>query len=98
VLETYARIAHESHGRHDAELAAVLHRDEHVVRAEHELRAMLRALLVEAAAAGHVRRDVSPDELATYSLHALAAAGRLPSRAAVNRLVQVTLAGLRALG
>jgi AcrR family transcriptional regulator len=95
VLETYARIAHQSHGRHDPELGAFLHRDEHVVRAEHELRAMLRELLVEAAAAGSVRADVSPDELATYALHALGAAGRLPSRAAVDRLVRVTLAGLR---
>ncbi len=34
VLEAYALISHASHGHHDAELAAFLHRDEHVARAE----------------------------------------------------------------
>ena len=35
------------------------------------------------------------DELASYCLHALTAASSLPSKAAVRRLVKVTLAGLR---
>jgi AcrR family transcriptional regulator len=96
VLEAYALIAHESHGHQDAELAAFLHRDEQVARAEHELRDMIRDLLVEATAAGNVRTDVAPDELASYCLHALAAARATPSKAAVRRLVEVTLAGLRA--
>jgi AcrR family transcriptional regulator len=39
--------------------------------------------------------DVAPDELAIYCVHALSAAGRLPSEAAVRRLVAVTLAALR---
>jgi len=95
VLEAYALISHESHGHQDAELAAFLHRDERMARAEHRLRNMVRDLLTEAAATGHVRGDVVPDELASYCLHALAAAGRLPSKAAVRRLVAVTLAGLR---
>ncbi|MDQ3553965.1 MAG: TetR/AcrR family transcriptional regulator [Chloroflexota bacterium] len=95
VLDAYALIAHESHGHHDGELAAFLHRDEHVVRAKHRLRNMVRDLLTDAAATGHVRSDVAPDELASYCLNALAAAGRLPSKAAVRRLVAVTLAGLR---
>lgn len=56
---------------------------------------MLKDLLTKAAAAGHVRDDVAPGELASYCLHALAAAGSLPSEAAVRRLVTVTLAGLR---
>ena len=34
-------------------------------------------------------------ELASYCLHALAAASSLPSAAAIRRLVTVTLAGLR---
>ena len=96
VLEAYALIAHESHAHHDAELAAFLHRDEQVVRAEHELRDMIRDLLVEATAAGTVRTDVGPDELASYCLHALAAARGSLSKAATRRLVEVTLAGLRA--
>ena len=52
VLEAYALISHESHGHHDAELAASLHRDEHVARAQQQLRAMIRDLLTEAAATG----------------------------------------------
>jgi AcrR family transcriptional regulator len=95
VLEAYALIAHASHGHHDTELAALLHRDEQVGRAEQQLRDMIRALLTEAAATGDVRDDVAPEELASYCLHALTAASSLPSTAAVRRLVTVTLVGLR---
>jgi AcrR family transcriptional regulator len=95
VLEAYALIAHQSHGHRDNELAALLHQDHHVLRAEQRLREMVRGLLAEAAKTGDVRDDVAPDELASYCLHALTAAGSLPSRAAVRRLVAVTLAGLR---
>jgi AcrR family transcriptional regulator len=95
VLEAYALIAHQSHGHRDSELAAFLHRDQHVTRAEQQLRDMLQELLTQAAATGTVRGDVAPAELAAYCLHALAAAGSLPSRAAVRRLVTVTVAGLR---
>jgi AcrR family transcriptional regulator len=95
VLEAYALIAQQSHGQHDAELAAALHRDEQVVRAERRLRNLVRDLLIDAARAGHIRDDVAPDELVGYSLHALSAASRLPSKAAARRLVAVTLAGLR---
>lgn len=95
VLEAFALISHESHGHHDAELAAFLHRDEQVARAEHRLRTMVRDLLTEAATTGGIRDDIAPDELASYCLHALAAASTLPSKAAVRRLVTVTLAGLR---
>jgi AcrR family transcriptional regulator len=98
VLEAYALISHEAHGHHNTELAAFLHRDEQVARAEHQLRAMLRDLLTEAAETGNVRGDVAPAELANYCLHALAAASGLPSKPAVRRLVSVTLAGLRARG
>ena len=93
VLEAYALILHESHGHDDAELAAFLHRDEHVAGANRQLREMIRELISEAAAAGHVRDDLPPDELASYCLHALTAARRSPSRAGVRRLVAVTLAG-----
>jgi AcrR family transcriptional regulator len=95
VLEAYALISHESHGHHDAELASLLHRDGRVVRAEQHLRDMVRRLIVDAAASGDVRNDVAPDELVTYSLHAIDAAKDLPSKTAVRRLVRVTLAGLR---
>jgi AcrR family transcriptional regulator len=93
VLEAYALLSRRGH--HDTELAALLHRDEQVPRARQHVRSMLRDLLTEAARAGDVRKDVAPDELASYCLHALAAANGLPSKAAVRRLVTVILAGLR---
>ena len=92
VLAAYALIAHEHHG---TELAALLHRGEHVARAQQQLRDFIRDLLTEGAGTGDLRDDVPPDELASYCLHALTAASSLPSRDAVRRLVRVTLAGLR---
>ncbi len=97
VLETYALISYESHGHHDTELAAFLHRDAQVTRAQHRLRDIVRNLIAEAAAIGAVRDDIQPDELASYCLHALMAASSLPSKTAVRRLAAVTLAGLRPL-
>jgi hypothetical protein len=55
---------------------------------------MVSQLVVDAPSTGRVRGNVAPEELATYCLHALAAASSMPSRAAVHRLVAVTLAGL----
>ena len=95
VLEAYAFLTRESRRHRDTELAALLHRDEQVGRAEQHVRDMIRELLAEGAEAGDVRDDVAPDELASYCLHALTAARTLPSKAAVRRLVAVTLAGLR---
>jgi len=95
VLEAYALISHESHGHHDTELAAFLHRDAQVARAQRQLRDMIRDLLIGVAETGDLRVDVAPEELASYCLHALGAAGSLPSKAAVHRLVTVTLAGLQ---
>ena len=92
VLEAYALIQHK---RHATELAALLHRDEHVAQAQQHLTDIIRDLLTEAAETGDVRGDIAPDELASYCLYALAAASSLPSEAAVRRLVTVTLAGLR---
>ena len=93
VLEAFALISFE---RRDATLAALLHRGEHVAHAEQHLNGMIRDLLVAAAKSGAIRDDVAAGELATYCLHALAAASSLPSKAAVRRLVGVTLAGLKA--
>jgi AcrR family transcriptional regulator len=95
VLEAYAFIWYESHEHHQTELGVFLHQDEHVSRAQQQVRAMIRQLLTDGARAGGFRSDVAPDELATYCLHTLTAAGSLPSKAAVRRLVAVTLAGLR---
>lgn len=95
VLEAFALILHEAHGHHDSELRAFLHRDEQVVRAQQQLRGMVRDLLTEAAGAGDIRDDVATDELASYCLHALTAASSLASKAAARRLVTIILAGLR---
>ena len=95
VLEAYAFISHESHGHHNTELAAFLHRDQQLVGAQQQLRDMIRKLMTEGAQTGDLRDDVRPDELASYCLHALAAARSLPSKAAVRRLVTVVLAGLQ---
>ncbi len=91
VLEAYALISHEHQG---TELTALLHRGEHVARAQQQLSNLVRDLLIEGAKTGDIRDDVAPDELARYCLHALGAASSLPSKAAVRRLVMVTLAGL----
>jgi AcrR family transcriptional regulator len=95
VLEAYALIHHELRLAHGTELAAFLHRGAHVARAQQQLSDFIRDLLSEAAQTGDLRDDVAPEELASYCLHALAAASSLPSEAAVRRLVRVTLAGLR---
>ncbi len=92
VLEAYALIQHEHHG---TELAALLHRGEHVARAQQQLRNFIGDLLAEGAKTGDLRDDVAPGELASYCIHALTAASTLPSKAAVRRLVTVTMAGLR---
>ncbi len=82
VLEAYALI-HRERSRHHhseprgAELAAFLHRDEQVAKAQRRLIDLVRDLLAEAAEAGDVRNDVTPDELASYCLHALTAASSL---------------------
>jgi len=96
VLEAYALICYEiAHQSHGADLTALVHRGEHIDRAQLELTHFVRDLLAEGARAGLVRSDVAPDELAAYCLNALAASSSMPSKAAVRRLVSVTLAGLR---
>ena len=91
VLEAFALISYE---RHAPELVALLHRGEHVARAQQKLRDLIKELLIEGAEIGDLRDDVAPDELASYCRHALTAASSLPSKVAVGRLVTVTLAGL----
>ena len=92
VLESFALITHE---RHDGELAALLHRGEHMASAHQQLMNFIRDLVREGVESGHFRDDVAPDELARYCLFALTAAGSLRSKAAVRRLVSVTLDGLQ---
>lgn len=91
VLEAFALITHE---RHDLDLSALLHAGEHISRAHEHLHRFVAELIAAGAEAGQLRDDVAPDELATYCLHALTAAGSLRSKAAVRRLVGVIVGGL----
>lgn len=97
VLEAYALISHErfSHEHPGPEVAALLHRGAHLTKAQQQVHDLIKDLLTQVAATDNLRDDVAPDELATYCLHALGAASNLPSKAAVHRLVEVTMAGLR---
>jgi AcrR family transcriptional regulator len=92
VLHGYASMsAHREVGA----LAASLHRAGHVVAAQRQLHALVSDLIEAAVRDGEVRDDVAPRELAGFCLHALTAASSLPSRAAVDRLVTITLDALR---
>jgi AcrR family transcriptional regulator len=93
VLRAYAQITYQR--PHGTELAALVHRGAHLVQAQQHLKDLIRDLIAEAAKTGDIRDDAAPDELATYCLFALTAAGNLPSIDAVHRLVTVTLAGMR---
>jgi AcrR family transcriptional regulator len=93
VLREYATLTRQH--RDGSDLAAVLHQGEHVARAHAHLTEFLTALVRAAAERGEVRDDIPPGELAAYCLHALTAASGLPSQAALDRLIAVTLAGLR---
>ena len=92
VLLAFALGTREHQG---TELAALLHRGEHFVRAQQHLRGLVRDLIARGAEAGDLRSDVAPDELVTYCLHAVTAAGALSSKPAVHRLVHVISSGLR---
>lgn len=98
VLVEYARIQSERMHHHDrahgGDLAALLHRDQHVLQAEQRLHNMIQELLEAAIATGGVRDDVPAPELAHYCLHALQAVTTSPTENAMRRLVTVILAGL----
>jgi len=93
VLMAYAIITRNR--PHGTDLAAAVHRGEHLAGAQQQLLGFVQDLIADAPDTGNVRDDVPSTELATYCLHALQAASSLPSEAAVRRLVTVTLAGLR---
>lgn len=95
VLGAYALMRHAVAGRnHGADLVALVH-GVSVDDAQRRLVAFLSDLLAQAVAAGAVRHDVAVEELAAYCLSALSGAARVGSQAAVGRLVEVTMAGLR---
>ena len=93
MLSAFALIQHEHHGT-DLPVG-LLHRGEHVTAARQQLHALVGGLITACAETGDIRPGVPATELASYCLHALGAAGSLPSQAAVRRLVAITLDGLR---
>ena len=96
VLRSYAQRNRRGRGdHHSPDLAASLHSSPGVEKAHRHLEHFVSELIAQAAARGEVRGDVPPPELAVYCVNALNGAGSLPSKAAVERLVAVTLAGLR---
>lgn len=100
VLTAFAHIqlerARHGHGQpHASELAVSLHTDDQLAQAQHEVHRLIAELITDAATAGAVRTDISPEELAGYCIHALEAASHAPSEEAVSRLVMLTLVGMR---
>lgn len=92
VLTAYAIMIYHRPG---SDLAVALHRSEHVERAQDHLRIFIGDLITAAVRTGDLRDDVAVEELTSFVLHALAAASTLPSKAAVHRLVDVIVSGLR---
>jgi AcrR family transcriptional regulator len=95
VLEAYAQTAF-SH-RHEA-IAVRLHEGRHAQHAHQHLRGFVGGLIADAAKAGDVRNDIPNQELAGYCIAALDAAAMVTTKAAIGRLVEVTLGGLRPAG
>lgn len=94
VLESYALMLHEQRDAHATELAIQLHSGEHVAHAQRQLQEFLKELIQEGANSGELRKDIAPDELANFCLHALAAAPGAHSKPAVRRLVDIIMASL----
>ena len=100
VLHAYAHLSSgQEHdklaGPHHGELVALLHRGDHLGKAEQQLRGLVTEIIRAAAASGEARDDIAPDELANYCLHALTAATSAKSNAAVTRLVELTILAIR---
>ena len=94
VLDAYAMLTRHAHG-HDAGFAELFHRDDRMRRAHRQVEVMIRDLVAASAEAGQVRTDVPPEELAAFCVNALTGTRTQRSKAAVHRLVSVTIDGLR---
>lgn len=94
VLDEYARIRHSRSQHGTPELGALLHRSEAMAGPEQRLLQLFHDVISEGAESGEIRNDVAPDELATYCLHAIAAAGSAGTPAALSRVVGMTLTAL----
>ena len=93
VLRRYANICRKRRRHGDDELAAVLHHSHQVRKSQRQLHDLISTLVADAAEAGAVRQDVPDEELASYCVHALAAAGN-SSTTAIDRLLDVVWTGI----
>lgn len=92
VLRAHAAMAHEHHGAptHAADQSGAS-----AALAQQAMHELIVDTITHAVDADHVREDVPADELAAYVMSSLTAAAALPSKAAVARLVALTLDALR---
>ena len=95
VLEAHALHIYDTREHRETELAALIHRDDNITHARQQLTDFITDLIAKAAAANGVRKDTPPRELAGYCLHAIGATEHLSSKAAVHRLLSITLDALR---
>ena len=95
VLRAYAVVCQQAGAHHHSELAMVLHRPKSLGAAHEQQQSLLREVLASATDAGLLRTDIGPEELLTFCQHALAGAADLHGQEAVDRLVELTLAGLQ---
>src|SRR5262249_31349567 len=77
LLSAYATRLSRASKHRDSDLAALLHKDEHVVKAQRRVARLFKERIAEAAEAGLVRDDLTSEELANYCIHALAGAGEV---------------------
>lgn len=91
VLGAYADMAH---GQHDGDLASLLHSGGHAAHARKHLTSFVSELIAEGVAAGAVRTDMPPQELAIFCLAAMSGARDSQSDEAIHRLVALTIDAL----
>jgi AcrR family transcriptional regulator len=96
VLRAYARGRYTASQHADApEAVRSLHAGDGLSQHEAVLRDLVTDLIADCAAADAVRNDVPPVELAVFALSSLSGGAQAASKAAVQRLVDMTLQTLR---
>lgn len=91
VLERYALLQHE---HRDHELASLLHASPQPHHGQDALGILIEKLIAAAIGEGTIRDDTPSTELAAYAVASIGAVHQLSSKAAVHRLVTVTIDGL----
>lgn len=95
LIEQYAEIAHVRARNGGPDLHGLLRKGSRHEDDEAKLLELFTRVISGAQATGEIRADARPEELAAYSVAALAAAGQLP-RSSLPSLTATVLAGLRA--